>query len=236
MNFHLLEELRNLKDAKLHSAAKNTAFETLKDESGIIIPSDHQELLRESNGVEGYAGYVRLFGVDTTESIDSIKWNQPEFWKFAWGTRCLQYWCFAETAWGDQYAYSYETLRASGNSAIYFLDAFSMRPKVVASSFSDFFEKEFLRSANRPYDVMTTHARQKLGPLEVSSHLVYVPSVLLGGAEDIDHVHKMNARAAMICNGDVAIQIEAGPAEGKVSEVQPYQDELHRARLRLIWA
>jgi hypothetical protein len=111
-----------------------------------------------------------------------------------------------------------------------------MRPKAVAFSFAEFFEREFLPSAKQPYDVVTVQARQKLGALEVSSHLVYMPPLLLGGTEDISHVQKMNARAAMIGNGDIALQIEAGPGDGKVKEVQPYEDELHRTRLRLVWA
>lgn len=236
MNLQLVEDLRKLADTKIHGGASGNAFRSLKSEKGIVLPSDHEELLRTSNGVEAYAGYIRLFGIETVESIDAITWNEWEYWKFAWGGRCDGYWCFAETAWGDQYAYLYETLHAGGNSEIYFLDAFSMTPKAVALSFGDFFERELLRSAKEPYDSMTTQARRKLGPLGVSSHVVYVPSILLGGAEDPDHVQKMNARSAMVCNGDIALQIEAAPAGGKISGVQPYEDELHRERLRLLWA
>jgi hypothetical protein len=236
MNFQLFEDLRNLEHITVHPGATSSAFDTLKNQRQIVLPSDHENLLRRSNGIEAYAGYIRLFGIDTTESIDALRWNESEYWKFAWGTRCTEYWCLAETAWGDQYAYSSQTLRAGGNSEIYFLDAFSMKPQAVASSFADFFEKEFLRSSRQPYDIMIEQARQKLGPLEVSSHLVYMPSILLGGIEDIQHVSKMNARAAMICNGDIALQLEDAPVDGKVKGVQSYEDELRRMRLRLVWA
>jgi hypothetical protein len=65
---------------------------------------EHRVVLEQSNGIEAFAGYIRLFGVQTTGSIDAVVWNHP--WKFAWGDRCSGYSCFAETAWGDQYTYS----------------------------------------------------------------------------------------------------------------------------------
>jgi hypothetical protein len=58
----------------------------------------------------------------------------------------------------------------------------------------------------------------------------------LGGAEDIDNVQKMNARAAMICNGDIATQLDAGPPEGAIKALEPYEDEFQRPRIRLFWS
>jgi hypothetical protein len=231
----LVQELRGLKDVVFHHGANAPLLTEFETESRLILPPEHKELLRWSNGVEAYAGYVRLFGLHTTESIDSVRWNQHDFWKFAWGDRCSEYWCFGETAWGDQYAYRVESLQAGGDAPVFFMDALSMTPEVVASSFAEFLQKEFVRSARDPYDAMIKLARQKFGPLEVSNHLVYVPSVLLGGNEEIGNVQKMNARSAMICNGDIAVQLDAGPADGTIKAVQPYEDEMHRMRLRLVW-
>ena len=39
----------------------------------------------------------------------------------------------------------------------------------------------------------------------------------------------------MICNGDIATQLDAGPADKNVKDVQQYEDESHRLRLRLVW-
>jgi hypothetical protein len=39
----------------------------------------------------------------------------------------------------------------------------------------------------------------------------------------------------MICNGDIALQLDAGPAAGAVKAIEPYQDDQGRARLRLVW-
>jgi hypothetical protein len=235
MSSRLTDDLHALKDAALHPGADASLLDALKNEHGVALPDQHAAVLRESNGIEAYAGYVRLFGVRTVESIDAIAWNERDCWKFAWGDRCSAYWCFAETAWGDQYGYALNELQAGGDVPVYFLDALSMSPQVVAPSFAEFWEKEFVRSAKAPYDSMLKQARQKFGPLELSSHLVYVPSILLGGTEDISHVQTMNARAAMICNGDIALQLDAGPAAGTVKAIEPYQDDQERARLRLVW-
>jgi hypothetical protein len=111
-----------------------------------------------------------------------------------------------------------------------------MTPTLVATSFTEFLEKEFVCSARDPYDVMTKQARAKLGDLGVNTHLIYVPSPLRGGVEDIGTVCEMNARAAMICNGDIATQLDNGPADQAIRGVQAYQDELHRQRIRLEWS
>jgi hypothetical protein len=231
----LFQDLRGLKDIVFHHGADAPLFTRCETENRLTLPPEHKELLQLSNGIEAYAGHVRLFGLYTTEAIDAVQWNGPDFWKFAWGGRCSFYWCFAETAWGDQYAYQVESLRTGRDAAVFFMDAMSMTPEVVASSFAEFLQKEFLRSAKDPYDAMIPLARQKFGPLEVAAHLVYVPSVLLGGTEDIGNVQKMNARSAMICNGDIAVQLDAGPPDGTVKAVQPYEDEMQRMRLRLVW-
>jgi hypothetical protein len=231
----LFKDLRGLKDVVFHNGADAQVLTKFETEKGLIFPPEHKELLRLSNGVETYAGYVRLFGVHTTEEIDSVRWNDHGFWKFAWEDRCSAYWCFGETAWGDQYAYSLESLQAGGDAAVVFMDALSMTPEVVAPSFVEFLLDEFVRSATDPYDAMIKLAREKFGTLEATDHLVYVPSVLLGGTEDIANVQKMNARSAMICNGDIAMQLDAAPAGGTIKAVQPYEDEMHRTRLRVVW-
>ena len=231
----LVQELRGLKDVVFHHGADALLLTRFEVESGLDLPAEHKELLQASNGVEAYAGYVRVFGLHTTEGIDSVRWNQHDFWKFAWEDRCTEYWCFGETAWGDQFAYRIDSLRANEDAPVMFLDAYSMTPQPFAHSFVEFLENVFVRSAKGPYDAITKLAREKFGPLEAAAHVVYNPSILLGGAEDINNVQKMNARSAMICNGDIATQLDAGPSDKAVKNVQPYEDESHRMRLRLVW-
>lgn len=40
----------------------------------------------------------------------------------------------------------------------------------------------------------------------------------------------------MIYNGDIVIQLDAGPADGSVKAIVPYEDIEGRMRLQLDWA
>ena len=231
----MFQELRELQDVVVHPGADAQAVYRCETESSFRLPTDHKKLLFSSNGIEAYAGYLRMFGLYTAEACDAVRWNQEDYWKFAWGDRCADYWCFAETAWGDQFAYRMESLRMGRDETVFFLDSMSMRPEVVASSFCEFLEKEFIRTAKVPYDAMLRSARQKFGPIELGTHLVYAPSVLLGGSEDIRNVVRINARAAMICNGDIAEQLDAGPLDRTIKALLPYVDNKQRQRIRLVW-
>lgn len=231
----LIDEIYQARDVRLHEGAAESAIAEFERDGRFLIPTSHKAILLRSNGFEMYGGYIRLFGVNTRHAIDAITWNRTDTWKFAWGDRCSKYWCIGETAWGDQYAYSCENLSDGNDAAIYFLDALSMTPHVVGNSFADFLRKEFIPWGRAPYDTIMVSARQKFGPLDIADHLVYVPSILLGGTENLDNVQKMNARAAMICNGDIAQQVDAAPVKATVRGVEPYKDELDRTRIRLVW-
>lgn len=235
MNFSIFAPLVSTSGVRLHSRAGLELLEKFESAAGIQLPIDHRAALHESNGAQVYGGYFNLFGVGPDASIDIKGWNDPQCWKFAWESRCSDYWCFAETAWGDQYAYNITAL-LGGDSQVYFLDCLSMTPTPVASTFSDFIEKEFIRFAKDPYDLMIKEARQVLGDLQIGEHLIYMPSPLLGGTEKISNVQKMEARSAMISNGDIASQLDAGPADGEVKGVTSYADAEGRMRLELNWA
>ncbi|PBB67408.1 hypothetical protein CK228_16440 [Mesorhizobium sp. WSM4312] len=111
-----------------------------------------------------------------------------------------------------------------------------MTAQVIADSFQEFLEIEFLASSKNPYDEMTILAHKKLGAIEKDTHLIYKHSILLGGEETIDNVEKIGARTAMICNGDIATQLDAGPPNGAVRAIEPYEDDAGRMRLRLLWS
>lgn len=197
------------------------------------LPEAHVVLLSESNGVEAYFGYFRLFGIAPSNFIDALNWNDRAIWKFAWAGRADNYWCFGETAWGDQFAYNLSELKR-GVEDIFFLDALSMTPKLIAASFAEFWNDEFLRSAKQPYDLMTIAAHKAMGSLRPDLHLAYVPSPLLGGEEKIENVLTMPAAVAMVCNGDIAVQLDGRP-RGKVRAVERYEDDANRSRIRLLW-
>ena len=62
-----------------------------------------------------------FFGLGKTAGIDAILWNGPEYWKFAWEGRCSEFWCFGETAWGDQYAYSLQSKNKEMNEIFFWM-------------------------------------------------------------------------------------------------------------------
>lgn len=101
MTRRAVDLLRHLDDVQVHPGAQLSAFDALEASCGLVLPSDHKELLRWSNGLEAYAGHFRIFGLGADAGIDSMVWNHYECWKFAWRERCSQYWCFGETAWGE---------------------------------------------------------------------------------------------------------------------------------------
>ena len=236
MSSRFIEALHDLDGVTLHPGGSSSIFKNLDNQYGIVLPQAHQMLLRESNGIEVYWGYFRLFGLETSEGVDVTKWNRHDCWKFAWKDRCTGYWCFGETAWGDQYAYALESLHGKQSPEVYVLSAFSMTPHLAERSFTEFLEDEFIRCARTPYDATIERARRNLGPIEADNHLIYVPSLLLGATEDANTVEQMTARLAMIVNGDIAVQLDGGPRDGAVKAVQTYEDESGRTRLRLVWA
>ncbi|MGO1076246.1 SMI1/KNR4 family protein [Inquilinus sp. CA228] len=231
----LLGKLTQITDARLFEGASKEDIDLFVESSDIALPNDHLKALRESNGATVYGGYARLFGINSTNCIDILEWNRSDYWKFAWEIRCRDYICFAETAWGDQYAYRIGYLQ-KGDARVYLLDGLSMTPEIVASSFKEFLESEFLRISTAPYDEMMVHARNKFGDLEPENHLIYSPSLLIGGPEDVNNIMIIQGRTAMIFNGDIASQLDAAPVSSVITAVVPYDDDVGRPRLKLVWS
>ncbi|TCL70685.1 hypothetical protein EDC14_10092 [Hydrogenispora ethanolica] len=231
----MINELKKFSSTRLYFGATDKLVRNI-EEKNIWLPQKHQELLAYSNGIEVYGGYFRLFGLDPKNDLEMINWNDYQKWKFAWLDKVADFWCFGETAWGDQYAYRYDELLKGNSSKVYFLYAATMEAEMICNDFEEFFEKEFLRCAIAPYDVMISIARKRLGDLDNRFHIVYNPSLLLGGHEEIENVMKLPATTAMIFNGDLATQLTNEPMERAVKEIQIYQDERGRNRIRVIWA
>jgi hypothetical protein len=204
------------------------------DETELALPEPHVALLSESNGVTGYDGYFRLFGL-SGEVADIVRWNRTETWKFAWPDAVSAYLCFGETAWGDQYAYRLDELDSDEPPRVFFLESVTLQPDVIARDFEAFLRDEFLANCDRPYDELLLAAHERLGGISPQEHLIYSPSPLITGSESLDHVVKMAADAAMIVNGDLATQLLSEPHAGALLRLDPYEDELGRFRLRAVW-
>ncbi|WP_312408646.1 hypothetical protein [Rhizobium sp.] len=111
-----------------------------------------------------------------------------------------------------------------------------MMPVRVAENFSDFFKGEFLRNAQDPCDVLIPQGRKMLGDLKADEHLIYAPSPLIGGTEDLSNIQKMPAWWAMVCNSDIACQLDEGPVAGVMAKVTSVLDDNGLRRVRLKWS
>jgi hypothetical protein len=237
MIVEMIDELLQRHDVTGHTGLDSSRLAQFEKRLRLTLPPDHKELLGRSNGLEAFYGYERLFGIFTEESIDSVIWNEYDYWQFAWGDRCTTYWCFAESVWGHQYAYQLNNLRGSGVSEVFELNAYSMKPDLVASSFEQFLKIVFLRG--EPYDSMSRNAKQQFGPIDAKTHLTFSPPFIVLPRDqmyDLNKVAKMDARSAMILNGDAALQLDAAAADAMLQGFDTYVDDKHRARLKLLWS
>ena len=228
----LTEKLRNIGIAQYGNVLSKSEIESLFTSNNILLPESHIELLESYNGISVYGGYYRIFGMDPKSQLNLLKWNEESNWKFAWGNKVDDYLCFGETAWGDQYAYKLSDLP---NSKVYFIDAIEMIPEVIADSFTEFLEIEFLTNATAPYDDVLVDVRRSIGDIGINEHIIYSPSPLLGGEETASNVQKMNMTTAMIFNGDLCRQLAHESQQKQVKKINVYSDELGRNRLEVVW-
>ncbi len=212
-------------------AAAELTADDVRRELGVFLPSAHVELLRRSNGLWLYDGYFQLFAVGSP--LES--WNDLETWKFAWPAGLDEFLCFGETVWGDQYAYRFDELRKSVDPPVYFLDALKMGSRQLAPSFTEFGEKYLTRNSTQPFDSVLRAAHQKLGPMPPSTHLVFSPSLLLTGEENVENLIKMPGQVAMILNGDLWTQLSNPPVDVAVGGLDVVKDDKGRDRVRVNW-
>ena len=205
-------------------------YVAFREEFEKVLPNEYVEFLERFNGVSSSDGYFRLFGVGKLLGIDVVNWNCRRTWKDAWSDAINDYWCFAETAWGDQYAFR----RGSNDPTVFFLEAVSMAPEPIAPDFSRFLGDEFLRNICHPYDENIRRAQQEIGPLASCDHITYVPSILITGSEAESSIQKMPAIASMIINGDLFRQLRQTARAVKGVEIQ--DDDFGRPRAKVIWA
>jgi hypothetical protein len=228
----VVSEIRTLaSEGKLVVGPQNPeAFAALREGLADSLPGEYLEFLARFNGVCSSDGYFRIFGVGEQSDLDVVDWNGRNTWKDAWADAINDYWCFGETAWGDQYAFR----RGCDDPTVYFLEAVSMAPEEIAPNFERFLTDEFLRNVRQPYDDNIRRAQQEIGPLASRDHITYVPSILITGSETESGIQKMPATASMIINGDMFRQLRH--ADRAVKRVDIQDDERGRPRAKIIWA
>jgi len=230
----LISNLNSLDSINFSKEIDKEYLLTLLKENEIQLPQAHIEFLATNNGVESYGGYFRLFGVNNDSFCDLLKWNKEDLWKFAWCGLLDDYFCFGETAWGDQYAYKIEELE-SANPKVYFIEGITMTEEVIANNFEDFLEKEFYLNSSSPYDEILVEVSQRVGELKLNEHITYIPSPLIGGEESAQNVQKMELLTAMVFNGDLCCQLADESQSKQIKEIQPFVDNEGRNRLKVIW-
>lgn len=234
MKRNILNELKNNKGTSFDKGISWDGKLCTSYGLKIRLPSSFTSLVNNTNGISVYFGFFRIFGYKSSLCFSIDEWNDPSFWKFAWGNRCDDYLCFGETAFGDQYAFSINDLQ-TGKERVYFIEGFAMSPEIIADDFNTFLENEFLQNSTKPYDSMISEAQSKFGKLLTTEHLVYSPSPLIGGPEISDNIHKLSARTAMIFNGDLALQLDESSDAKEVSGITTYKDANGIDRLKIIW-
>ncbi len=234
MSNQVLDRIRGLKDVLFSEGLIPTDLDKYQREAGLKLPRKLCDVLTISNGIGGYGGCFRILGFGPKSIIDSLGWNDRDNWKFAWEGRVDGFWCFGETAWGDQYAFANENLDGYSDAPVFFLDALAMTAERQFDSFEQFFEREFMRNCIQPYDELTISARAAIGDLSPDLHFVYEPSVLLGGSELVENVKVLNAAHAMVLNGDIACQLDNLPEGSEIQRIEQYTDQKSRPRVRLL--
>lgn len=230
-----LSRLAQARSLTLCPAASSDSFRQLRRQYRIELPRNHIQLLSTANGIMVYGGFFRLFGVGCEHCIDMIKWNNPTTWKFAWANALDDYWCFGETAFGDQYAYKMNELGGTKPATVYLLEHVTMTSEIIANNIDDFLANEFARCAESPYYEFHIQSRAKVGDLDWHEHVAHVPSLLISGEELIDNVAKMEAIATMIINGDLAVQLAGELVDRGIRSLEPYEDGNGKIRIRVLW-
>ena len=231
-----LNRLRTQPRTNLHSGVDEQTIRRVLQEQAIRLPTDHLQLLKMSNGLELFDGYERLFGIDCTESIDAIIWNQLEWWKFAWSNRCSGFWCFGESVWGHQYAYALDDLNAQDEPSVYDLDAYEMVAEKIADSFAEFLALIMIRE--EPIDRKSRDAYLKFGAIDANTNLIHTPPFVVLPQDEMDNLETvvtMDSRLAMICNGDASLQLANAPDNALFKGVEAVVDQQGRSRINLLW-
>jgi len=196
-----------------------------------MLPESHRAFLNRFNGATAYHGSLRMLGVRDEPYLDLTKWNDLATWRFAWPPEVVDpYLFFAETAWGDQYAYRPDG--SSAEPAVYLLEHLGLGSDKIAGSFEEFLENEFLRLAREPRS-RTREAVRVRGAIGPSGHWAHAPSPALGGHETIGHVVELPAVTAMIYGGDIMSALEGRAADAVILGGQPWTDERGCERLRV---
>lgn len=200
----------------------------------VSLPADHHELLRSWGPVVTSDRLARLRDVSSQGAFEGIsEWNEKSRWKCAWRlTQVEQFLCFGETAWGDQFAYRIEDLRAGGTPPVYELATGTMEIRYAAESFAEFIHVGLLLHLNDP-DEYTRLAWQRHDDIRVDQQIAWIPPGLIGGQE-LDHeTMLLPAAEHMVLLGDLHTQIFSATPGALIEGFEVAEDEDGRQRAKV---
>jgi hypothetical protein len=230
-----LAAMASLPGVRVNEPADPAELELVERWVGVNLPEQHRTLLLTGNGIHACWGYERLLGVghDVTHLGP---WNLYECWKFAWRTPLDDYLCFAQTGFGDQYAYRIADLKR-GDARVHRLDVHHMEAaEPSASDDFDAYLNGLFRAAESPSE-RVVEARRQIGDLTPDELAILSPSPLLVGVERATDYVKMVARVGLSINGDMAGQLLDPANAGRVVErIEVEVDRRDWPRVKIVWA
>lgn len=159
---------------------------------------DHARFLQRWNGAYALGGALHLFGARTdmpNQSLDA--WNRADGWRQAFGLLVEHCWFFAETAFGDQFAYR--------DNKVVRLRVFDARLEPIASSFNEWLEAVFLEPQRwLALDVFDA-AVARLGPLPHGGQFGPPPTWNQGSALRAETLDVLPARDNLELRGAASI-------------------------------
>src|SRR3954463_12629271 len=96
----IVDQLRTTSETKLYDPLPLYLISAYEEQLEVRFPGKYREFLQLTNGCEACNGHYRIFGFGPSRSIDVVRWNQTNCWKFAWNGAADKYWCFGETSFG----------------------------------------------------------------------------------------------------------------------------------------
>lgn len=160
-------------------------------------------LLSARNGFFAFHSALHVFGHGQGVPADAVAWNAAGSWAAAYDGRADGLWCFAEDAFGCQFA-----LR---DGAVVGFDPETGDIEVVASDLEG-----WAAALLDDLEVRTGHPvayawQQQHGPLPTTCRLVPTIPFVLGGEFDVGNVHALDRLQGMELRASIARQIRDLP-------------------------
>jgi hypothetical protein len=158
------------------------------------------ELLRRRDGFLAFASALRVFPASPSGAQRSLdEWNAPGLWRDAYDGLADGLVCFAEDAFGGQFA-------LAGDEVVAFDPETGDRRRAAASieGWADAILRDHEVRTGWPLAVAW---QERHGALPHHARLVPTIPFVLGGAYDVANLHLLDAVEGMRLRGEIAVQL-----------------------------